>query len=311
MFLKIECLEFINDPCSHCPLFPCSEAHAPEMRNEVKLMLPQYSPDDSLGKIFIPRTWSIVFSYLLWLSWFLIRSRSDCHERRNDHRKGKCRNFIFWLFSNFAVLVFVHKNLYGSYPDSSRRLSPLQNLKRIYNWKKLKIFLSKISFYLTVDLHKGRQSYRRSLQPSKENIQHFKTWNLLNFFYFYSSFLPSCILDHCGSMRIRIRNTFLSNVVFSWYVVCDQYFFLICRRWNSVWRRGAPPHSGPTGYVPLYHAGLNFRLAHRIYLLGLPYILDTLPVFRIHMFLGLPDPDPLVKSMNPAPDTDSSIIKQK
>ncbi len=29
---------------------PCSETHAPEMRNEVKLMLPQYSPDDSLGK---------------------------------------------------------------------------------------------------------------------------------------------------------------------------------------------------------------------------------------------------------------------
>ncbi len=30
-------------------------------------------------------------------------------------------------------------------------------------------------------------------------------------------------------------------------------------------------------------------------------------VFRIHMFLGLPDPDPLVKSMDPDP----SIIKQK
>ncbi len=30
---------------------------------------------------------------------------------------------------------------------------------------------------------------------------------------------------------------------------------------------------------------------------------------RIHMFLGLPDPDPLVKGMDPAPDP--SIIMQK
>jgi hypothetical protein len=29
------------------------------------------------------------------------------------------------------------------------------------------------------------------------------------------------------------------------------------------------------------------------------------------MFLGLPDPDPLVKGMDPDPDPDPSIIKQK
>jgi hypothetical protein len=29
---------------------------------------------------------------------------------------------------------------------------------------------------------------------------------------------------------------------------------------------------------------------------------------RIHMFLGLPDPDPLVRGMDPAPDLDPSII---
>ncbi len=38
-------------------------------------------------------------------------------------------------------------------------------------------------------------------------------------------------------------------------------------------------------------------------------------VFRIHMFLGLPDPDPLVTGMDPNPpldlDPDPSIIKQK
>ncbi len=40
------------------------------------------------------------------------------------------------------------------------------------NWKKLQLFLG---------LHKGRSSYRRSLQPSKENIQHFKTIFVGNF----------------------------------------------------------------------------------------------------------------------------------
>ncbi len=42
--------------------------------------------------------------------------------------------------------------------------------------------------------------------------------------------------------------------------------------------------------------------------------LGGFPVFRIHVFLGLPDPDPLVRGMDPDPDPaldpDPSIIKQ-
>jgi hypothetical protein len=39
-----------------------------------------------------------------------------------------------------------------------------------------KFFIQKIAIYLSLGLHKERPSYRRSLQPSKENIQHyFKT----------------------------------------------------------------------------------------------------------------------------------------
>ncbi len=55
------------------------------------------------------------------------------------------------------------------------------------NWKKWKLkkfflfFWSKIAIYLSLGLYKGRPSYRRSLQPSKENIQQFKTWNLFTF----------------------------------------------------------------------------------------------------------------------------------
>jgi hypothetical protein len=35
--------------------------------------------------------------------------------------------------------------------------------------------LNKTAIYLSIGLNKGLPSYRRSLQPSKENIQKFKT----------------------------------------------------------------------------------------------------------------------------------------
>jgi hypothetical protein len=35
--------------------------------------------------------------------------------------------------------------------------------------------IKKIAVYFSLGLHKGRASYRRSLQPSKEKIWHFKT----------------------------------------------------------------------------------------------------------------------------------------
>ncbi len=49
--------------------------------------------------------------------------------------------------------------------------------KKIFFW-------SKIASYLSLGLYKGRPSYRRSLQPSKENIQQFKTWHFFTFFLF-------------------------------------------------------------------------------------------------------------------------------
>ncbi len=51
---------------------------------------------------------------------------------------------------------------------------------------------SKTTIYLFLGLRKGRPNYRRSLQPSKENIQHFKTWNLLIFVFLWV-ILPSLI----------------------------------------------------------------------------------------------------------------------
>jgi hypothetical protein len=39
----------------------------------------------------------------------------------------------------------------------------------------LKNYIKKIAIYLSLSLHKDVPSYRRSLQPSKEYSQHFKT----------------------------------------------------------------------------------------------------------------------------------------
>jgi hypothetical protein len=51
-----------------------------------------------------------------------------------------------------------------------------QKLKKYTAEKFIYIFFgSKIAIYFFLALYKGRPSYRRSLQPSKENIQHFKT----------------------------------------------------------------------------------------------------------------------------------------
>ncbi len=78
-----------------------------------------------------------------------------------------------------------------------------KNWKKNYSWKFFYIFFwSKTSVYLSLGLHKVYPSYRRSLQFSKEAIQHFKTWTFTNYCHFLGSFLPSWI-----RIRIRIPNT--------------------------------------------------------------------------------------------------------
>jgi hypothetical protein len=89
-------------------------------------------------------------------------------------------------------------------------------------------FLSLITaFHISPGLHKGSSSYRRSLQPSKENIQHFKTWNLFIFCIFVRLFCPSgsgSAFSQCvpgsgssgpKSMRIRIRIWFQIYIFFN------------------------------------------------------------------------------------------------
>ncbi len=53
------------------------------------------------------------------------------------------------------------------------------NWKKIYSWEIF--FFYQTTIYLSIGLHKGRPSYKRSLQLSKENIQHVKKLNFLIF----------------------------------------------------------------------------------------------------------------------------------
>jgi hypothetical protein len=72
------------------------------------------------------------------------------------------------------------------------------------------IFSSKIAITLPLGLPKRHQSYMRSLQPSKENIQHpaLQKIKFIYFFYFCGSFLPYWIrIQGPHLIRIRIHNT--------------------------------------------------------------------------------------------------------
>ncbi len=73
-----------------------------------------------------------------------------------------------------------------------------QNLNKFTAEKNCNVFDKENAIYLSLDPHKGRPSYRRSLQPSIENSKHLKTWNFLTFLFFCGSFLLCWI---------RIRNT--------------------------------------------------------------------------------------------------------
>ncbi len=113
--------------------------------------------------------------------------------------------------------VIISSESGSGYGSGSRGLMTKPEEKK-YRWKFFSLFF--IKNYPRP--HKERPSYRRRLQPSKENTQHFKKWNLLTLFYVCGSFLPSRI-------RIRIQGphwirTRIHKTAVRWY-----------RTWN--WRK--------------------------------------------------------------------------
>jgi hypothetical protein len=67
----------------------------------------------------------------------------------------------------FPVKSGFRIHIHGFDNQKLKKKNPAEILLKIF-------FCSKIAIYLSIGLHRGRLSYRRSLQPSKENIQYFK-----------------------------------------------------------------------------------------------------------------------------------------
>jgi hypothetical protein len=83
---------------------------------------------------------------------------------------------ILLIWSGSSILGWI------PYPDPIRIQGFYdQKLKKCSAEKKIHFFWIKTTIYLSLGLHKGCPSYRRNLQLSQENIQHFKTWNFLIF----------------------------------------------------------------------------------------------------------------------------------
>ncbi len=110
--------------------------------------------------------------------------------------------------------------------------------KKITAEKKIKFFGSKTAIYLSLGLYKEIPRYRRSLQLSKEAIQHFRTWTFQKNFYFCGSFLPSWIWIRIwilntdpdpmtqlnpDPIRIRIRNPAWHTMLINWLGCQSKY----------------------------------------------------------------------------------------
>jgi hypothetical protein len=93
-----------------------------------------------------------------------------------------------------------------------------------------KFFLSKIAIYLSLGLQKGRPSYSRSIQLSKENIQCFKNVKILYFFIFFCQFLPSWI-------RIRIQQLKLMQIHVDPQPCFNPLILAYCLRCLDTWHR--------------------------------------------------------------------------
>jgi hypothetical protein len=84
-------------------------------------------------------------------------------------------HFIKPKFKKAKSLIFPLVSIILDRSESGSRVLMTKNWEKFTVEKKTKkIFESKTTIYLSLGLHKGFLRHRRSLQTSKENIQHFK-----------------------------------------------------------------------------------------------------------------------------------------
>ena len=147
------------------------------------------------------------------------------------------RIVFIWYGSGSRILGWIPIRIQGVYD---------QKLKKFTAEKKLNFLGIKTTIYLSLSLNKERPSYRRSLQISKEAIQHVKTWTFKKNFYFCGSFLPFWIRIHWPDwIRIQSGSATATLVSLSLTESTVSWAWKHRRSCDSAWKRrsSAPPQT--------------------------------------------------------------------
>jgi hypothetical protein len=126
------------------------------------------------------------------------------------------RNLTIFLYQDSAFQVNSNPD---SVPDPGFDGKKLRKIAAEKNWS----FFEKNAIYLSLDHLSGWPSYRRSLQPQKENITALQKMKFINFFLFLCYFWPlwlwsgsrDPIESGSGSTVLMITLKTISNVVVS------------------------------------------------------------------------------------------------
>ncbi len=155
------------------------------------------------------------------------------------YRHWKISNFFFWAKC-------------GSFFSSVEQITVNYSVS-VSHWFQCGSGLLKIAICLSLNLHEGRPSYRKSLQPSKENIQHFKIYHFFIFSVFVGLFCP----PGSGSIRPNLNQCGSGSET-----LVDLYCCPGERRWAEA---GAAPHAGYCWSSSLAHSRRlqEQGLAHR------------------------------------------------
>ncbi len=119
-----------------------------------------------------------------------------------------CGSVLISSGSGSSILWWTPIRIWIRIQSGSRALMT-KNWKKITAEKKIKFFFYQTAIYLSLGLHKVCPSYRRSLQLSKEAIQHFTKHELLQIFlllWVIFALLDPDPLTRLNPDQIRIRN---------------------------------------------------------------------------------------------------------
>jgi hypothetical protein len=143
-----------------------------------------------------------------------VRAKNRNFKRCSD--KNQCCGSGFFD-SGFGSSILAESLNTNPDPDSGFWWPKIGKNYTVLKQKLIPICLMKISFNLSIGLHKGQPSYWRTLQPSKENIQHYMKF--LNFLFLWLMFAflnPDPDPQHLKA-KVRPLLVFVSFYFIRWY----------------------------------------------------------------------------------------------